>query len=89
MTFNPKTGMLDWIFFYRKDDMDDTQSHPANPPRGFETACGGRIRNPQAYPSAEYRGKRVYFCAPGCLRAFLTDPDGFMAGKVEHPLDED
>lgn len=69
--------------------MEETQLQSANPPETLETACGGRIRNPQAYPSAEYRGTLVYFCAPGCLRAFKTDPDGFMAGKVEHPLDEE
>lgn len=67
----------------------ESQAQPTPNPETLETVCGGRIRNPQAYPSAEYHGKRVYFCAPGCLRAFESNPEGFMAGEVEHPLDED
>jgi YHS domain-containing protein len=53
------------------------------------TACGGKINDPERYPSAFFRGKRVYFCSQACQRAFESDPDGFMAGEIEHPLDED
>jgi YHS domain-containing protein len=55
---------------------------------GFKTACGGGIKDPSKYPSAEYRGKRIFFCTQGCLRAFEQDPDGFMAGEIEHSLDD-
>ncbi len=41
------------------------------------------------YPSADYRGERIYFCTRACLRVFEQDPDPFMAGEVEHPLEED
>ena len=27
---------------------------------------------------ADYKGKRVYFCCPPCLRAFKKDPDTYM-----------
>jgi YHS domain-containing protein len=54
----------------------------------FKTACGGGIKDPSNYPSAEYRGERVYFCTQGCLRAFKQAPDRFMAGEIEHPIDE-
>jgi YHS domain-containing protein len=53
------------------------------------TACGGVIHQPEKYPSAEYRGERVYFCTLACLRAFEQSPDAFMAGEIEHPMDED
>lgn len=55
----------------------------------FKTACGGSIKDPSKYPSAEYRGERVYFCTAACLLAFEQAPDGFMAGDIEHPLDEE
>lgn len=53
------------------------------------TACGGGIKDPSKYPSVEYQGKRVYFCTNACLRAFDQAPDQFMAGEIEHPLDDD
>jgi len=55
----------------------------------FKTACGGKIKDTSKYPSADYRGERIYFCTRACLRVFNLDPDAFMAGKVEHPLEED
>jgi YHS domain-containing protein len=52
-----------------------------------KTACGGLVDNPEAFASAVYRGERVYFCMLACLRAFEENPDPFMAGEVEHPVD--
>ena len=53
------------------------------------SACGGKLADPESYPSASYNGKRVYFCTRACLRAFEENPDGFMSGDVEHPLGDD
>ena len=50
------------------------------------SACGGKLKDPENYPSADYKGARVYFCTHACLRAFENNPDGFMSGDVEHPL---
>jgi YHS domain-containing protein len=55
----------------------------------FQTVCGGKIKDPRNYPSAVYRGEPVYFCTRACLRAFESDPERFMAGEIEHPLDEE
>jgi len=55
----------------------------------FKTACEGTLKDPSKYPSAIYNGERFYFCTRACLRIFNLDPDAFMAGKVEHPLEED
>ena len=52
-----------------------------------KTACGGTLKEPTQYPSAMYRGERVYFCTRDCLRVFEQDPDLFMAGEIEHPMD--
>jgi len=29
------------------------------------------------YPSAEYKGRRIYFCTEFCLEAFNADPERF------------
>ena len=55
----------------------------------YKTACEGKLKDPTTYPSAMYRGERVYFCTRACLRVFEQDPDSFMAGEVEHPIEED
>ena len=65
-----------------------TQPQP-EPAELAVTACGGTLRDPENYPYADYRGKRVYFCTRGCLRAFEQDPDAFMAGEIEHPEGDD
>ena len=59
------------------------------PPREYETACGGKLKDPTKYPSADYRGERVYFCTRACLRAFEQSPDAFMSGEIEHPIHEE
>jgi YHS domain-containing protein len=55
----------------------------------LQTTCGGKIKDPAKYPSAEYRSERVYFCTKACLRVFEQNPEAFMAGEVEHPLDDE
>ncbi len=64
-------------------------NHPStfNEPEAV-TACGGKISDPSRYPSALYRGQRVYFCTRACLHAFEAVPDRFMVGEIEHPTDE-
>ncbi|MEW6083317.1 MAG: YHS domain-containing protein [Chloroflexota bacterium] len=58
-------------------------------PEVVKTVCGGRLKEPSKYPQAVYRGERVYFCTQACLRAFEREPDLFMSGEIEHPLDDD
>jgi YHS domain-containing protein len=55
----------------------------------YRTACGGTIKDPTKYPSADYQGESIYFCTHACLRVFKEDPDAFMTGDVEHPTEED
>lgn len=54
-----------------------------------KSACGGTLKDPSAYPSAMFNGERVYFCNQACLKAFLSVPEAFMAGEVEHPLEDE
>ena len=68
-----------------------TNVNPSLPPQEPQavTVCGGKMTESSRYPSALYRGQRVYFCTRACLRAFESDPDRFMAGEIEHPTEED
>lgn len=54
----------------------------------YPTACGGVIRDLRNRPSAEFRGRTVYFCRWACLRAYESSPERFMAGLIPHPLEE-
>ena len=53
-----------------------------------KTACGGFIKDPSRYPSAEFHDEQIYFCTQACLDVFLKDPEPFMAGEIEHPLED-
>jgi YHS domain-containing protein len=54
-----------------------------------KSACGGVLQDPLKYPSAMFNGERVYFCNNACLKAFLRAPKAFMAGKIEHPHEDE
>jgi YHS domain-containing protein len=60
---------------------------PQNKPA--QAACGGNLKNPESFQSSPFRGDRVYFCTHACQRAFESDPEGFMADEIEHPLEEE
>ena len=53
------------------------------------TVCGGRINPGEHFFEAEYNGRTYYLCARGCLRAFWSNPDDFLAGKIEHPINDE
>ncbi len=55
----------------------------------IKTVCGGKIKDPEKYPNAEYHGEMVYFCNKACLHAFEQNPEAFMAGEIEHPLEDE
>ena len=40
--------------------------------------CGRNTQgDPRYFPSAEYKGRVIYFCTESCLNAFMADPDRF------------
>jgi YHS domain-containing protein len=55
----------------------------------YPSACGGNFDEPRDHPFADYKGRRIYFCTKACKRVFDQDPEKFMSGKVEHPIEED
>jgi len=80
-----------WNIYYNsrhKENWNLTEPTPVLLPE-YETACGGKLKAPANYPSAMYRDRQIYFCTRACLRVFEQDTDSFMAGEVEHPIEED
>lgn len=57
-------------------------------PKVFATLCGRIFRDtdPQYFPSAQHRGKKIILCTEACLGAFLADPDVFC--KVHRNSDK-
>jgi YHS domain-containing protein len=77
---------------FQKRLSPDFQNNMTNPNLDNEnqvvkTTCGGTLQDPTQYPSAMFKGEMVYFCNTACLNAFLKAPQAFMAGEIEHPLD--
>lgn len=54
-----------------------------------KSVCGGLLKEPARYPSAVFHEEKIYFCNSACLKAFLKEPEAFMAGEVEHPDSEE
>ena len=43
-----------------------------------DPVCKMEVDEEKAPAKAEYRGKTYYFCAPGCKKAFLENPDKYL-----------
>jgi YHS domain-containing protein len=54
-----------------------------------KTVCGGILTEPEKYPSMIFKDDRLYFCTRACMRVFQENPQAFLDGEVEHPLEED
>jgi Cu+-exporting ATPase len=40
-----------------------------------DPVCGMEVEPTTAAATSEYRGQAIYFCAPGCKRAFDREPE--------------
>ena len=43
-----------------------------------DPVCGMSVDPKTASQTSEYQGKTYYFCAPGCRKAFETDPGKYL-----------
>lgn len=43
-----------------------------------DPVCGMEIEESEATGSSEYQGQTYYFCAPGCQKAFESDPGRYV-----------
>jgi YHS domain-containing protein len=47
----------------------------------LDPVCGMTVDRASAKLTSDYRGNTVYFCAPGCKRAFDEEPEKYIAIK--------
>jgi YHS domain-containing protein len=59
--------------------MDKTAATRKSNFRTFTTLCGRVFRDtdPQYFPCAQFKGRKIYFCTDSCLSAFQADPELF------------
>ena len=43
-----------------------------------DPVCKMDVDEQKAAATAEYKGETYYFCAPGCKKAFLDDPEKYL-----------
>jgi len=43
-----------------------------------DPVCGMDVDEATARQTTEYKGETYYFCAPGCKKAFETDPETYL-----------
>jgi xanthine dehydrogenase accessory factor len=59
------------------------QAHPvAGPATAVDPVCGMTVAAVEATLHAEVDGVVYWFCAPGCRRAFLKDPESYAPAAV-------
>ncbi|RPJ61800.1 MAG: YHS domain-containing protein [Dehalococcoidia bacterium] len=54
----------------------------------IDPVCKMQVEEKKAPAKSLYKGKMYYFCAPGCKKAFDSDPEKYLAtdGKpLHHP----
>ncbi len=47
----------------------------------IDPVCHMEVEESQAKAISEYKGKKYYFCAVGCKKAFDKDPEKYLSGK--------
>jgi len=44
----------------------------------IDPICKMKVDEKKAAATSEYKGKKYYFCAPGCKRAFDQNPEKYV-----------
>ncbi len=47
----------------------------------IDPVCKMEVDEKKPAATSEYKGKKYYFCAPGCKKAFDQNPEKYVAGK--------
>lgn len=47
----------------------------------IDPVCKMKVDEAKAPAVSEYKGKKYYFCAVGCKKAFDKNPDKFLSAK--------
>ena len=52
---------------------------PLPPPIAIDAVCKMDVEEAKAAARSEYKGKKYYFCAIGCKKAFDQNPEKYLA----------
>ena len=47
----------------------------------IDPVCKMEVEESKAAATSEYKGKKYYFCAAGCKKAFDQDPEKYVSGE--------
>jgi YHS domain-containing protein len=47
-----------------------------------DLVCGMEVNEETAEWTSVYRGKKYYFCGPGCKKSFDADPQKYIQSKT-------
>jgi len=47
----------------------------------IDPVCKMEVEEGKEVASSEYKGKKYYFCAVGCKKAFDRDPEKYLRGE--------
>ena len=47
----------------------------------IDPVCKMEVEESKATATSEHKGKKYYFCAVGCKKAFDQDPEKYLAGE--------
>jgi Cu+-exporting ATPase len=68
------------------DEKERFQNFPVFKVR--DPVCGMTFEPGKAAGEWEYRGRKYYFCNPGCLEKFRRDPEHYLTGETSpHPVE--
>jgi xanthine dehydrogenase accessory factor len=60
--------------FARAGEVDPREDQGRGRGEAVDPVCGMTVATVPASERAEYDGRTVWFCGPGCRNAFLADP---------------
>ena len=44
----------------------------------IDPVCKMKVEGKKAAATSDYKGKKYYFCAPGCKEAFVQNPEKYL-----------
>jgi len=50
----------------------------------IDPVCGMQVDEKSAAASYEYKGKKYYFCDPGCKDDFIKEPEKYLKNTAGH-----
>jgi len=54
----------------------------------IDPVCQMKVEESKAAATSEYEGKKYYFCAVGCKKAFDQNPGKYLAAEKKQKIDD-